>query len=69
MPFQPPSPVLDTLDIRLEEAIGLGLLCRSLSKSPNPWLDIIPDTLNISATSTTGLLYEQAIDSKATTKE
>jgi hypothetical protein len=36
------------LEIRFEEAIGLGLLCRSLSKSPNPWLDIIPDTRKIS---------------------
>lgn len=29
--------------------MGLGLLCRSLSKSPNPWLGIIPETRNISA--------------------
>lgn len=48
-PFQPPSPVPPTFDIRFEEAIGLGLLCRSLSKSPNPWLGIIPETRNISA--------------------
>jgi len=47
-PFQPPKPVPPTLEIRFEEAIGLGLLCRSLSKSPNPWLDIIPDTRKIS---------------------
>lgn len=48
--FQAAKPELETLDIRLEEAIGLGLLCLSLSKSPPnpPWLGIIPDTLNIS---------------------
>jgi hypothetical protein len=48
MPFQPLKPVPPTLDKRFEEAMGLGLLCRSLSKSPKPWLDIIPDTRKIS---------------------
>lgn len=35
--------------VRFEEDIGLGLLWRSLSKSAKPWLDNIPETLNISA--------------------
>lgn len=34
--------------VRFEEDKGLGLLWRSLSKSAKPWLDNIPETLNIS---------------------
>lgn len=48
-PFQPPNPAPGTLDIRFGEAIGLGLRFRNLSKSVNPWLDIIPETRKISA--------------------
>ena len=41
-PFQPAIPVPATFDIRFEEAMGLGLLCRSLSRSPKPWLASSP---------------------------
>lgn len=48
-PFQPPNPAPGTLDIRFGEAIGLGLRCRNLSKSVNPWLGVIPVIRKISA--------------------
>lgn len=48
-PFQPPNPAPGALDIRFGEAIGLGLRCRNLSKSVNPWFGIIPVIRKISA--------------------
>lgn len=47
-PFQPPIPVPATFDMRFDEAMGLGLLCRSLSRSPYPWFGIMPETRRIS---------------------
>ena len=49
-PFQPLNHARVTFDIRFAEPIGLGLLCRYLSSSPNPWFGSIPETLKISET-------------------
>jgi hypothetical protein len=47
-PFQGLKPLLGILDLGFGEDIGLGLLNRCLSKSPNPWLLTRLDTRIIS---------------------